>query len=1323
MAGRAGSAKGRGETGGATKTNNVNIEEDVRIAIHYMIDKFVQDEKLNEFDFPASFTREHRAYIHDYVKNKSLKSRSHGKGNLRYLTIYKSNILSLIHDDASLNMSENSSKMIQMLLHKQGGFQKEIAESHARRKIFPCLTAYSLNLGSPNNSVKCIPPPSNSSMQVIQERLRLPIAPFREAILNCLNQNQVMILSGSTGSGKTTQIPQYILESSTQRGESCRIICTQPRRLSAITVADRVSFERNEPVGQTVGYQIRLESRLSPVTNLIFCTNGVLLRCLMGKNANSILNDVTHIIVDEVHERDQYSDFLLISLKEKVLQHTNIKIILMSATIESNTFSRYFNNSPLIEIPGRLFPIENYYLEDVLFRVDSYNAKINDVKRQFKSTPDFARAMCQNQQRLDGINTANMDDETILLMNDILELCWIENNPEDFNHFFYLVEDENNPINFQHTETKMTALMIAAAKGYTNVVKRLLDMGADPSIKGKHNYTALDWSLSINGYSGCCQLLEMATNPQQQLQQQALQLQSPPKQLSKVLLDVYHSTVNDEKIDHRLILDIILYICTQLAPGAILVFLPGYDDILEQYETLSGRLNGSNNFRIYMLHSNMQTNDQNAVFKPVAPSTRKIILSTNIAETSITIDDVVYVIDSGKVKQKHYDSVTSTTSLTATWISQACATQRAGRAGRTKPGICFRLFTRQRFESMDKFTLPEILRVPLTEICLQTSIIASHTSILNFLSKAIQPPSPMSIKQSIKLLQKLGALDDDENLTELGLILADLPVDARFGKILLYGIFLKCIDPILTIVSALSVNDPFILPTTAADKDRAAKSKRDMAEDSYSDCLCLLRAFQKWNEVKPSMKERQFCNRYFLNSGTMDTIASLRSKILGHLRSVGLVKSYGPGNIQDLNQHSDSWAVVKACLVAGLYPNVCRVDKENATIKTRIEKKISPHPSSVIRDKSLKKNKESILSLPSEWIVFEEKTRAGAHCLIKCNTVVAPVAIALFCGPLFLLEEESLIHWKDLDESNSDNDEHDMSDKSKLIIDDWINFAVNSDFGMSVFHFRHKLSALFLKFISNPRGYQPNANDLYLLNTVARLLEEEERHLGFAGHTNIGQKPRPVIQNHLNLNNGAQNAFNFSPNDFKHGPSGGHSNNNNNNNGNHGGKHQNRHQNQQHHHHGGGGGGGVVSGGGGGSSNKQHQNNNNHNKKQEGKVRYFVVHAASVEQVQQAADSSADGWSFNASLQPKLTKLLKKSSNLSIILFFHISQSKCFYGTGRLTLVSNQTNLNIFSRNTVSFDTLSNFEKSFLRGRVLEQYLDGEELSPLSGHELLEYFK
>lgn len=318
----------------------------------------------------------------------------------------------------------------------------------------------------------------------------------------------------------------------------------------------------------------------------------------------------------------------------------------------------------------------------------------------------------------------------------------------------------------------------------------------------------------------------------------------------------------------------------------------------------------------------------------------------------------------------------------------------------------------------------------------------------------------------------------------------------------------------------------------------------------------------------------------------------------------------------------------------------------------------------------------------------------------------------MFCGPLFLNEEESLIPWKELDECNSDNDEHDMSDKSKLIVDDWINFAVDSDFGTSVFHFRHKLSALFLKFISNPRSYQPNANDQYLLNAVARLLEEEDRHLGFAGHNNIGQKPRPVIQTHQNAaaSNGgvAGGAFNFSfgGSDLRSGGGGGGHNNN---------RQQHHKQQQQHHQHHGGGGGNKHQHS---NSNNNNNNNNNANRKAEAKQRFFVVHAASVEAVQQAADSQ-DGWNW----QPKLTKLLRKSPNLNMTLFFHISQSKCFYGAGRLTMVANRAHLNLFSRSTVSFEALSTFEKSYLRGRVLEEYLDGEELSPQSGRELMEFFK
>lgn len=156
----------------------------------------------------------------------------------------------------------------------------------------------------------------------------------------------------------------------------------------------------------------------------------------------------------------------------------------------------------------------------------------------------------------------------------------------------------------------------------------------------------------------------------------------------------------------------------------------------------------------------------------------------------------VYVVDSGKVKQLSYDSISESTCLTSTQISQACAKQRAGRAGRIRSGYCYRLYAQEQYETMEKYTLPEILRVPLTEICLNTKILSGEESIEEFLLRALQPPSVKNIRQSIELLKKINALDDEENITYLGIHLANMPVDCQYGKMILYAILLQCLDPV-----------------------------------------------------------------------------------------------------------------------------------------------------------------------------------------------------------------------------------------------------------------------------------------------------------------------------------------------------------------------------------------------------------------------------------------------------------------------------------------------------------------------------------------------
>lgn len=203
------------------------------------------------------------------------------------------------------------------------------------------------------------------------------------------------------GSGKTTQVPQYILEEYAKHQAGCRIICTQPRRLAATSIADRVSQERNDALGRSVGYQIRLDSCVGPNTNLIFTTSGYLLRCLMGGKSGELFNSCTHLILDEVHEREKITDFLLIAIRDALASQPNLKVILMSATMDSDIFCNYFNDCPVINVPGRLFPVDLVHLGEVLqltgYRtknMESYMLKVKGPKMLREAQDSNWRGNC-----------------------------------------------------------------------------------------------------------------------------------------------------------------------------------------------------------------------------------------------------------------------------------------------------------------------------------------------------------------------------------------------------------------------------------------------------------------------------------------------------------------------------------------------------------------------------------------------------------------------------------------------------------------------------------------------------------------------------------------------------------------------------------------------------------------------------------------------------------------------------------------------------------------------------------------------------------------
>lgn len=360
-------------------------------------------------------------------------------------------------------------------------------------------------------------------------------------------------------------------------------------------------------------------------------------------------------------------------------------------------------------------------------------------------------------------------------------------------------------------------------------------------------------------------------------------------------------------IDHKLLVHVIKYVHFNTSKdGAILVFLPGYKEIIDQSEHIKDIFDGMHcdDYRLVYLHSNMQEGD---AFEHMPSGIRKIILSTNIAETSITIDDVVYVIDVGLVKETAYNTTHCSTCLEATKISKACAKQRTGRAGRTKNGFCYRLYSTEQFQSMADYTSPEIQRIALTEISLKSKMLAPNQAIETFLLQAIDPPPIENLRQSIQLLKEIGALNSNEELTHLGGHLAHMPVDVQLGKVVLYGIFMKCLDPILTVVSAMSIGNPFKLPTDVESRVKINKARKEYAYTALSDHQMLIDIYNEWNS---SDNCYQFCRRKGISHISMEAIRSTRTLLKHYINRYTVFES-------DLNHNSMKFEVVKACIIAG----------------------------------------------------------------------------------------------------------------------------------------------------------------------------------------------------------------------------------------------------------------------------------------------------------------------------------------------------------------------------------------------------------------------
>ncbi|KAJ3335196.1 ATP-dependent DNA/RNA helicase dhx36, partial [Kappamyces sp. JEL0680] len=495
---------------------------------------------------------------------------------------------------------------------------------------------------------------------MLKTRKGLPSYRYKDQITASLRKHQALIICGETGCGKSTQLGQFILEDlvASGMGSQCNIICTQPRRISAISLAERVAAERADKVGNQIGYSIRGESKQSSATKLLFCTTGVLLRMIQD---DTELRRVSHVIIDEVHERGVESDFLLVLLKDVLPRRPDLKVVLMSATIDATTISRYMDCCPVIEIPGRTFPVTEFYLEDVLSETGHVPENTAAIKPRKMEADDAGEG---------------------------------------------------------------------AGSEYSQVFNKATNL--PPGLRVKLTHVERDPAFQI---------------------------------------------------DYGLIAACVRQICEGDEDGAILIFLPGVMEIkkaIARIRSDAGQF--AQSLEIFPLHSMLTSSEQSAVFRKMPPGKRKLVVSTNIAETSVTIDDVVFCIDTGRVKEMKL--INGVLSLTEVWASRAACKQRKGRAGRVRPGKAFKLYSSY-FEQkyMKAQSEPEILRLPLEQLCLQIKAMGI-LDVPDFLGKALSPPPLSNIQDAVDLLENVNALGKDGRLTPLGRHISLLPTDVRVGKML-----------------------------------------------------------------------------------------------------------------------------------------------------------------------------------------------------------------------------------------------------------------------------------------------------------------------------------------------------------------------------------------------------------------------------------------------------------------------------------------------------------------------------------------------------------
>ncbi|WFC99409.1 RNA helicase [Malassezia yamatoensis] len=630
-----------------------------------------------------------------------------------------------------------------------------------------------------------------------EQRQYLPAFASRDDLMRTIRENQVVVVIGETGSGKTTQLCQFLHEDGyTKYG---LIGCTQPRRVAAMSVAKRVSEEMECELGSTVGYSIRFEDCTSKDTKIKYMTDGVMLRESLTERD---LDKYSAIILDEAHERSLNTDVLMGLLKKVLMRRRDLKMIVTSATMNAEGFSRFFGSAPIFTIPGRTFPV------DVMF----------------SKTP-----------------------------------C------EDY---------------------------------VDSTVRQIL-------------------SIHLGQGSG----------------------------------------------------------------GDILAFMTGQEDIEVTCEVAMERLKQIDDappLLMLPIYSQMPADLQARIFLPSKNGERKCIVATNIAETSLTVDGIMFVVDAGYSKLKLYNPRVGMDSLQITPISQANASQRSGRAGRTGSGTAYRLYTENAFQNeMFQSTIPEIQRTNLANTVLLLKSLGVK-DLLDF--DFMDPPPQDNTLNSMYQLWVLGALDNLGNLTSLGKRMSEFPMEPSLAKILIMSVEYGCSEELLTIVSMLSVPTVFYRPKERQEESDAAREKFYVAE---SDHLTLLHVYSQWRN---SGYKDSWCNQHFLHGKLLRKAREVRAQLADIIQSQHL----------DLQSCGSDWDIIRKCIASGYFHQAARVKGIGEYVNCRTGIPMNLHPTSALYG----------LGYTPDYVVYHELTLTSKE-YMGTVTAVDPYWLAELGSAFYSIREHN----------------------------------------------------------------------------------------------------------------------------------------------------------------------------------------------------------------------------------------------------------------------------------------------------------------------------